>query len=136
MKFWLCASLVVVALAALAAPQKPKSGKSANELTLAGLRPGRDTIGAARDKFGKKIPVTETIADRNVEWHDFCGGQSLKVEADKSGVIQTMDLHAITPVRRCSPEALDASKQAGLWKTGRGLRLGDNLEKLQSESPR
>jgi hypothetical protein len=130
MRFLLCASLTALAFAAPAAPQKSKSGKFANELTLAGLRPGRDKLSSAREKFGTKLPTTEEAADRDIQWIDFCGGEVLRVEADRDGMIQTIDLRAAEPMRRCSPEALEARKYTASWKSGHGLRLGDKLERV------
>jgi hypothetical protein len=119
-----------LAFSATAAPQKPRAGRGVNELTLAGLRLGRDKVSSAKEKFGNKLPATEEVADQQIEWHDFCGGEMLRVKADKDGVIQTMDLWSTEPMHRCSPEALEASKYTVTWKTGHGLRLGDKLERV------
>ena len=136
MKFWLCSSaLLLMICAALAgAPALPaaSAGKDAraNELTIAGFRPGRDKLSAARARIGNKLPKTEDEPDRVITWHEFCYGQNLKIEADKDGVIQTLDLSAMEPMQRCSPEALAASQQTGYWRTGRGLALGDSRKKV------
>jgi hypothetical protein len=130
MKFWLCVSFAALAVSAAAVPQKSKGGKGANELTIAGLRPGRDKLASAKDKFGKKLPTTEGLADQQIEWRDFCGGETLRVETDRDGVIQSLQISASEPMRRCSPEALEAEKYTANWKTGHGLRLGDKLERV------
>jgi hypothetical protein len=136
MKFWQCSSAIVlivcVALAAVTAPPAAAVAKDtrANELTIAGFRPGRDKLAGARARIGNKLPKTEDEPDRVISWHDFCYGQNLKLEADKDGVIQTLDLSAMEPMQRCSPEALAASQQTGYWRTGRGLALGDSRKKV------
>jgi hypothetical protein len=103
-----------------------------NELTIAGFRPGRDKLAAARARIGTKLPMTEDEPDRVITWHEFCNGQDLKIEADKNGVIQSLDLSSIEPVHRCSQEALAAAQQTGYWRTGRGLVLGDSRKRVIS----
>jgi hypothetical protein len=135
-RFWLWNSALVLMLcgtlaAAAALPAaNPAKDSRANELTVAGFRPGRDKLAAARTRIGNKLPMTEDEPDRVISWHEFCYGQNLKIEADKNGVIQTLDLSAMEPVHRCSPEALAAAQQTGYWKTGRGLALGDSRKRV------
>jgi hypothetical protein len=135
-KFWLCVSalaltlgLTIAGASAHSASPTAKDTRS-NELTIAGFRPGQDMLAAARTRIGKKLPMTEDEPDRVVSWHEFCYGQNLKIEADKSGVIQVLDLSAMEPMHRCSPEALAASQQTGYWRTGRGLALGDSRKRV------
>ncbi len=135
-KFWLCVSGPAIALAVALAggsaiPATPQAKDAqANELTIAGFRPGKDTLAAARARIGKKLPSTEDEADHVVTWHESRYGKDLKIEADDHGVIQTLDLSAMEPMHSCSPEALAASEQTGYWKTGRGLALGDMRKRV------
>jgi hypothetical protein len=110
----------------------PAKDARANELTIAGFRPGRDKLTAARARIGKKLPMTEDEPDRVNTWHEFCYGQALRIEADKNGLIQSLDLSATEPVHRCSQEALAAAQQTGYWRTGRGLALGDSRKRVIS----
>ena len=135
-KFWLCVSALTMTLGVTlpgvaTRSASPRANDSrANELTIAGFRPGRDTLAAARTKIGKKLATTEDEPDRVVTWHEFCYGKNLKIEADSHGVIQSLDLSAMEPMHRCSPEALAASQQTWYWKTGRGLALGDSRKRV------
>ncbi len=137
MKFWLCVSafaaltlgLNVVGVVTLPAAPTTKEAR-ANELSVAGFRPGRDTLAAARIKIGKKLSATEDEPDRVVTWYEFCYGKELRIEADSHGVIQSLDLTSMEPLHRCSPEALAASQQTWYWKTGRGLSLGDSRKRV------
>lgn len=129
-RYWLCASAILLCISPSAVPQKSKRGRGANELTLAGFRPGKDSLAAARARMGKALPMVEDTPDMVVEWHDFCVGRELKIEADSKGVIQTVTVMAEPPVHRCSPEAQAASSHAGDWKTGEGVRLGDKAERV------
>lgn len=138
MKFWLLVSALFLILTpglslasagAFPATLQAKDTR-ANELTIAGFRPGKDTLAAARARIGKKVSASEDEADRVVTWHEFCYGKDLKIEADDHGVIQSLDLIAKEPMRPCVPEALAASQQTLNWKTGRGLALGDSRKRV------
>ena len=59
-----------------------------NELTLAGLRPGRDSLGGALKHFKAKYSSSssprgpdQAETSEMKEWGDACTGHSLKVEA-------------------------------------------------------
>jgi hypothetical protein len=95
-----------------------------NELTLGGLRPGRDTLARAtllNKEFGNgKFRPGEQMA-----WFDDCRDLSLTIDSDKDNHIEvlragawggsTADCWVTTP----SP-----------WKTGLGLRVWDPIQKL------
>lgn len=98
----------------------------ANEFTLAGLRPGRDTLARAsllNKQFGngKALPGDQTV------WYDVCRDLALTIDSDEQKRVQviragvwggsTGDCFVKTP----SP-----------WKTGLGLHIGDSTGKLAS----
>ena len=119
---------LVPALAGAQSAMKPAAEKAtahrANELTLAGLRPGRDNLEKAAElngKFGKK----GTTDGAQTEWHDVCRDVSLTVDSDRAKRIQVIR----TGLWEGSPA--DCSKMPpGPWKTGLGLRVGDSTAKV------
>jgi hypothetical protein len=91
----------------------------ANELTLAGLRPGTDTFVRA-----KQVTLGwgngRSSGDALTEWFDPCRDVSLSIEVDKDKRIQ------IIRTASWSGSTADCSKMLpGRWKTGLGLRVDD-----------
>src|ERR1700688_1434211 len=93
MRFWVSGSAVAAVLCAVSLAQTPKAehrktaAHRANELTLAGLRPGTDTL--AR---GKQATLGwgdgRLSGDGQTEWFDPCRDVSLSIEVDKDKRIQ------------------------------------------------
>ena len=120
------ASLVMALVPVLALAQagiKPAPKKAAehrsNELTLAGLRPGVDTLARATQKnkefgTGQELPGEQTV------WFDACRDISLTVDRDKVKKIQVIRIGAWG-----GSTADCANVPPGPWKTGKGLRIGD-----------
>lgn len=136
MKFWLCASaLAAVSLAEGAAAQDsqalitPPAASHRNEMTLAGLRPGRDTFAVAEKRFKTKN-VSEEANSKSKEWRDDCSGRSIHLEVDAKSVIQSVTITTLGAQEgKCSdrrPEFLDAKN----WLTGLGLRVGDSQDRV------
>ena len=134
--------------------QKPIASKTtpprANELTLAGLRPGRDTVGKAKARFG-----TENMTDDGevVTWTciesvlilDLSGGKAIRsVMVSKNGMSVSsrngLSSHETkqTPsscLQITKKEIIEQGKVIGfknLWSTGKGLSLGDSVARLQT----
>ena len=126
-KFWLCASALAAVVAATGTPRA--APKRANELTLARLRPGRDTLATAKSFYGKRrrsIPPD----DANVwTWQDECHKRSLRLEADGHGIIQVLTVAEEESRGDCRGPTGDPSA-ASSWKTGKGLALGDPRAKV------
>lgn len=139
MKFWLYASVLVASLTALGQPQsdsaqEPVAAKRANELTLAGLRPGKDTLVSADVRYKAKHRRAMPGASDMAEWADECTGRALWLELGEKNVIQSITVSAmgrLSPVGtgNCS-ESLRDPLQTRLWKTGRGLKLGDSRDRI------
>jgi len=115
---------------ALTAAQTPKptSQKAtlqrSNELTLAGLRPGRDTYSRAVQLYKKPDEKNEKD-EAQLHWSPACQKQSLAIDIDSAKRIQVIRTTvAETTDSRCS------SILPGLWKTGHGLRVGDPTPKV------
>jgi len=123
-----CAALLLSGLCARA--QAPAAPRRANEMTLAGLRPGRDALSAALKRYSDKYSVREGAPESVKRWLDPCTGRSLTLELDGRSVIQAITVSSLVP-----QEAKCADRRFGLvavqdWVTGRGLRLGDNQDKI------
>jgi hypothetical protein len=100
----------------------PSTAKRVDELELAGLRPGRDTLTTARKLYGGGR--SEPDDSSAITWRDPCRGQSLHVEAGDAGVIQFITVQAEDHSGDCRGSAAPRA-HAGSWRTGRGLALGD-----------
>lgn len=140
MKFWLCASLAVAAASATVvagAQDSPRGAGSAaagaarhtNEVSLAGLRPGRDTFAVAEKRFKSKNLIEEPNSSSK-EWRDDCSGRSIRLEVDAKSVIQSVTITTLgTQEGKCSdrrPDFLDPKN----WLTGLGLRMGDSQDRV------
>jgi hypothetical protein len=136
MKFWLCVSLALAmpgpaVQSKLSAPQKSAqpSAHRANETSIAGLRPGRDTFAIAEKRLkSKNLAASEDPAYR--EWHDGCSGRAIRVELDAKSVIQSITITSLDEqTGECSDkrgEFLDPRN----WVTGLGLHIGDSQDRI------
>jgi hypothetical protein len=164
MKSWLYASAVAAALvigvsSGFAHPRPSSQLKHvANEVALAGLRPGKDTLAAAEKRYktkylrsktkaaedkdksdeakeknqdGKdKSPNAKDKTDDTREWLDDCRGRSLRLELDAKGIIQSVTISAMAPRDGDCKDKPGDYLNAGSWMTGRGLRLGDPRDRI------
>jgi hypothetical protein len=125
------AGLAFSALAAVGAQSSKPATKKAgahrmNELTLAGLRPGRDTRGKAIHLY--QNPITSTDSQNSqLSWASGCNLQTLTMDVDPDGKIQVIRATAADS----SGTALDCkSVPPAAWRTGNGLRVGDAASKV------
>lgn len=126
-KFSRCTSLAVVgalSISALAA-QRANTPKPTNELTLAGLRPGRDSLASALKHYKQKYLVSKTSADSK-EWRDTCTGHSLALALDSRSVIQEITVSLLVPHDGNCDNRRFEFLNLDDWVTGKGLRLGDS----------
>jgi hypothetical protein len=127
------AALVLPAAWALAqapTPQTPEEPKRANELTLAGLRPGRDALSIALKRYNEKYSDREGTAATVKRWLDPCTGRSLSLEFDSRSMIQAITVSSLVPQEGKCADRRFGSVAVQNWVTGRGLRLGDNQDKI------
>jgi hypothetical protein len=134
MKSSLCtsaaAALLLPAAWALAqAPAPNAAPQRANELTLAGLRPGRDALTAAFKRYSDKYSDRETAAGVK-RWLDPCTGRSLSLELDGHSMIQAITVSSLLPQDGKCADRRFGTVAVQDWVTGRGLRLGDNQDKI------
>ena len=93
------------------------------------MQPGRDALSAALKRYSEKYSDRETAANIK-RWFDPCTGRSLSLELDSRSMIQ-----AITVSLLIRQQGECADRRFGLvavqaWVTGRGLRIGDNQDKI------
>ena len=102
---------------------KPAATHRANEFTLAGLRPGRDTLARAMQLYRAVDPKSSTN-DSQMVWVDACARCMLTVDFDSDKKIQVIRTGLSPPPAKCR------AVSANLWKTGHGLAVGDSTAKL------
>ncbi len=100
-------------------PAKKAPAAKANELTLAGLRPGRDTLAKAA-QMNKQFGEGKSLQGDQVAWFDPCRDVSLTVGSEKTEKIEEIRAAALG-----GSTANCAGVPPGPWKTGQGLRVGD-----------
>jgi len=124
----LLAVILVTSTAGAQTASKPAAkhvrATRANEMTLAGLRPGRDTLARAAEAnkefgSGKELPGEQTV------WFDVCRDVSLTIDSNKAKNIEVMRVAAWG-----GSTADCAGVRPGPWKTGHGLRVGDLAAKV------
>jgi hypothetical protein len=128
--FLLVSAAALLAAASSANAQEDPATKipRANELTLLGLRPGKDTLAIAEHRLRTK-PDAPTD-DGTTEWSDACTGRAIKLEVDAKGVIQSVTISAIaSDTGKCSGHRGKFIDDVD-WKTGHGLRLGDSQDRV------
>jgi hypothetical protein len=127
---WICGVTLVAAYANAQAPQpRPTSKKAAaqhvNESTLAGLRPGRDTLKRAEQLY--KSPEDSIQEQGESSWKDSCHKRSLIVSYDHKQTIETIRVSRIS-------DSIDADCPNELkrnpWRTGHGLAINDSTAKV------
>ena len=126
-KFWRCTSLGVAAVLSASAfsAQRSDAPKPLNEVTLAGLRPGRDSLANALKHYKQKYLVDKTSIDSK-EWRDTCTGHSLAMALDSHSVIEEITVSLLVPRDGNCDNRRFEFLNLDDWITGKGLRLGDS----------
>ncbi len=107
-----------------------------DELTLAGLRPGRDDMGKAERLF-RKASATKYDGTNKI-WQDPCRHQLLSIIPDSSGTILEVRVAQANPNSRANSNAGSASAEGcpatseshSRWITGHGLVIGDACSRV------
>jgi hypothetical protein len=110
--------------------QAPAAPKRANELTLAGLRPGRDALSVALKRYSDKYSDREESTANVKRWLDPCTGRSLSLELDGQSRIQAITVSSLVQQEGSCADRRFGALAVQDWTTGRGLRLGDNQDKV------
>ena len=127
-RLWASASVFALAAGAAAAlaqaPEKKPALEHRNELSLAGLRPGRDTVHRARELY-RQPDRFEGQENSEMAWSDLCRSQTLTIETDEAHRIQTVRAGVSgAPAGKCGASAFSP------WSTGLGLRVGDPANRV------
>jgi hypothetical protein len=135
MRFWASASLGLVfaagahAQAPASTQTKPGVHRKFNELTLAGLRPGRDKAAKAIQLFGK--PDTRSQDKQSLGWsfEGAGGAYYLNLDVDKFDVVQFIRVsHSDGPSGVMLPKHNPALTRD--WESGRGLAAGAKASRV------
>jgi hypothetical protein len=135
MPFWRRTSVLLLAAACgVASAQAPRpkpavnkgSAKKANELTLAGLRPGRDTAARLFELYpnSKRAAINQ---DGQISWADPCRQERLTVDVDRSKNVQVIRVGRLEDPQRAP---CDTAPVPSRWKTGLGLRILDQSQSV------
>jgi hypothetical protein len=107
--------------------QNPPPNKAAkhraNEMTIAGLRPGRDSHARASQLFGEFYAKTE-LPDAQTVWLDACRHLALTIDVDAAKKIQVIRVAWSTTLVDC------VNLPPSPWKTGYGLRVHDPVARV------
>jgi hypothetical protein len=133
MRFWARSrGLAVIVLSCLALVVLPQTQKKpnianktplrANELTLAGLRPGVDTFARALRLYPVRKDVPKQ-ADDQANYSNSCRHETLAIDFDSSHHVQVIRVGwlADSEGTNCEPPPPPTP-----WKTGLGLRIRDS----------
>ena len=128
------AALAVLFVSAAAWAQQNAQPKPVGELTLAGLRPGRDSLAVALKRYKAKYSSNDAGAagekPSERQWGDACTGHTLSLSADAHGVIEKITVSSLVPLDgKCEDRRTDALGEKD-WVTGRGLHLGDPQDRV------
>jgi len=105
---------------------KTTSAKKANELTLAGLRPGKDTT-ARLFRLYPNFKTSATTQDGQISWEDPCRQERLTIDVDSSKNVQVIRVGRLEESKTAHCEVASVPSR---WKTGLGLRVLDNAQSV------
>ena len=113
-----------IALAGQPSPKQAAAPRRANELTLAGLRPGNDAIAKAILKY--KAPLPHKDNDDEYFWNDECRHEVLQAGVESSG--QVREIRVAAGLKDSKFEC--AAVRRSPWRTGRNLVIGDTMSRV------
>jgi hypothetical protein len=98
-----------------------KEPPRSNELTLAGLRAGKDTVSRALRLYQQ--PAGDTGS--TLSWDENCERAHLAVDVDREGKVQTIRIgEKAGKTGKCRPGAVPR------MRTGKSLKLGDSCKRV------
>jgi hypothetical protein len=107
--------------------------KQAIESKIAGLRPGRDSIGKAYSRFHKDRVLKDSPPNSALWWSP-CTQQTLTVSFDTNGVIWEVKIEPAPQtsiIFDCDSRAYSRSVRARMGGTGRGLVFRDSCSRVR-----
>lgn len=110
---------------------KPSGARKQNELTLAGLRPGRDTLARAAKLYGK--PNEKASNEASAEWsfQNAGGGYlAMSLDTDKNGMILMVRIQKAAPgdVDCCKNRTSQVAREK--LGSGHGIAIGDKASRV------
>ena len=120
-RFWGSVSLAAVtALQAGGAGRPQQPAKRVNELTLAGMRPGRDTVARAAVRRSEFVGGGENESE--YRWKNGCRPESLTVLTQEGGIVSEVRVSGLASsgTRNCAEQ-----NPPSRWRTGRTLGVND-----------
>lgn len=133
---WLAWAAYFVIPTPAALQEAPKVAPKTNELALAGLHPGKDRLALAQKLNGglRRVSSGDAGDDKNIlTWEDLCRRETLRVEADNSGIIQFLTVQAEDHPGKCAatnPGKNGVNAPGTHWRTGHGLGIGDDRSRV------
>jgi hypothetical protein len=101
----------------------------ANELLLAGFRPGHDPLAMAQKRFKDKR-IIESREVGIVAWRDDCSGRAVRLEIDAKSVIQAITITTLAEKDGTCGDRPGDFLDAKNWTIGHGLRIGDSQDRI------
>jgi hypothetical protein len=134
-KFWLLVSAVVAIAALTMQGGWGASGpKRVNELTLAGLQPGKDAVEKADVRFGAELKTKTPDDSNSYSWHPGCPMDDLIIEVGANGLIRniTVAISHLTDHMTvdCSDRGV-SRKFRSRTGSGRNLLLRDRCGRIE-----
>jgi hypothetical protein len=118
--FFLATVLLATAQSTRSQSGQKVAAHRANELTIAGLRPGQATAREAIRRMGESAAVQDPSQSRQLFWADSCREDMLTVDLDEKRRIQVIRLGRNIARGGC---VVPPPKK---WHTGRGLKVYDD----------
>lgn len=122
----------MLALGLAVGAQNHGASSPTNELTLAGLRPGVNTLADAEKRFAAKNRDTQAETDDIKQWGEACTGRSLRLEVDESGMIQIVTVSSLGARAADCPQEKPSNGPLSIekLKSGQGLALGQAKKRV------
>ena len=130
-RFWLLVSVAAVLVLAVQVGLQAVQRGRVNELTLAGLRPGRDKISAPAKEF-RGLERDAAVTDAYL-WGDICTHRGLEVVVHGAGVVKTVSVtsnYKPEIMAKCAASVMEP-KRLKLLASGHGLQLGDACGRIE-----
>jgi len=105
---------------------KKKAAHRANELTLAGLRPGTDTTKRAEHLY--KMPDNWMNEQGELNWKNGCYASTLTVSYNQRQKIETI---RVSKMQGSIDADCFGKDSISPWRTGRGLAIKDSATKMK-----